>query len=97
MRAVWRLFANGTVIPPEHVSERPFVSSVVTLFGGFGHFFFVISMSAAIELALLPEWPDHVGGPLVFFFGLALPCGELALVGDGVSDKARSLRRVPFC
>jgi hypothetical protein len=102
VRALWRVFASGTVIPPELVNERPVVAWVVSLAGSAGHFFFVISMSAAIDLALLPEWPDDIGG-LGFVFGLALLsyliallCGELALVGNGVSDEARALRSGPF-
>jgi hypothetical protein len=97
------VIANGTVIPPELVHERPVVASLVTLAGGFGHFFFVISMSAAIDIAFLPEWPEDTGGPMAFVVSLALLsylvallCGELALVGDGVSDAARASRRVPL-
>jgi hypothetical protein len=99
-RAIRRLIAIGTVIPPNLVSERPVVAWVVSLAGGAGHFFFVILMSAAIDIALLPEWPDDSGAPFVFVFYLAsfsyliaLLCGELALVGDGVSDAARCAAR----
>jgi len=95
-RAIRRLIAIGTVIPPDLVSERPVVAWVVSLAGGAGHFFFVILMSVVIDVALLPAWPDDIGGPFLFVFGLAyfsyliaLLCGELALVGDGVSDAAR--------
>lgn len=95
-RAIRRFFRDGTVIRPELVSERPVVSFVVTLFGGFGHFWFVITMSAAIGIALAPEWPEEakkIAGPLMLGFlcyFVALSCGELALVGNGVSDKARA-------
>jgi hypothetical protein len=95
-RACRRLFANGTVIPPELIDERPVVAWVATLAGGLGHFFFVISMSVAFEISLEPERGEDVGGPLAFAFMLtlllyviALLCCELALVGDGVSDAAR--------
>jgi len=96
VRALHRVFASGTVVPPELVHERPVVASVTTLAGALGHVFFVLSMSVAIDLALLPEWPDDSGGPIMFLFSLnlfsylvALLCGELALVGNGVSDAAR--------
>jgi hypothetical protein len=96
-RALRRVIVNGTVIPPELVHERPVVAWVVTVAGGLGHFFFVISISVAIDIALLPEWPEDVGGPIVFvnslallLYLIALLCGELALVGDGVSDAARA-------
>jgi hypothetical protein len=99
VRALRRLVISGTVIPPELVNERPVVAWVVSLAGGAGHFFFVILMSVAIDLALMPEWPDDIGGPLAFVSGLALLsyliallCAELALVGDGVSDAARRER-----
>lgn len=102
-RALRRVVANGTVIPPELVHERPVVAWVVSLAGAVGHFFFVIVMSVAIDLALLPVWPDDIGGPFVFVFSLALLsyliallCGELALVGDGVSDAARASGRIPL-
>ena len=102
-RAFRRLFANGTVIPPELVHERPVVAWVVTLAGGLGHFFFVISMSAVFEIALEPERGEDVGGPLggafiltLLLYVIALLCGELALVGDGKSDAARGLRSGPF-
>ena len=56
---------------------------------------FVIAVTLP-DVALLPAWPDDIGGPVLFVFGLAyfsyliaLLCGELALVGDGVSDAAR--------
>ena len=76
--------------------ERPVVAWVVTLAGGLGHFFFVISMSAVFEIALEPERAEDVGGQIAFafiltllFYVIALLCGELALVGDGKSDAAR--------
>ena len=59
LRAIRRLIANGTVIPPELVSERPIVSFVVTLFGGFAHLFFILTMAIAIGIALAPEWPEE--------------------------------------
>jgi len=103
-RAFRRLFANGTVIPPELVHERPVVAWVVTLAGGFGHFFFVISTSAIFEILLEPERGEDVGGPVagavmltLLLYVIALLCGELALVGDGKSDAARALRSGPFC
>ncbi|HEY6123124.1 MAG TPA: hypothetical protein VIV63_00620 [Steroidobacteraceae bacterium] len=96
-RALRRLVASGTVLPPELVQERPVVAWVVSLVGAFGHFCFVISMSAAFEIALEPARGEDVGGPLAFAFMLALLaylgallCGELALVGDGESDAARA-------
>ena len=98
LRAIRRLFRDGAVIQPELVSERPVVSFVVTLFGGFGHFWFVITMSAAIGIALAPEWPEEakkIAGPLLLgllSYFIALMCGELALVGTGESDKARASR-----
>jgi len=102
VRAIRRVFANGTVISPELVHERPVVAGVVSLVGGLGHFFFVISMSVAIDIAA-SGWPEDAGGPIAFFFCLALLtyliallCGELALVGDGVSDRARALRSGPI-
>jgi hypothetical protein len=103
-RAVRRVFADGTVIPPELVHERPVVAKVVTLAGGLGHFFFVLVMSFVFDIALGAEWPDDAGGPIVFLFSLSLLpylisllCGELALVGDGVSDAARGMRSGPIC
>ena len=102
-RAFRRLFANGTVIPPELVHERPVVARVVTLAGGLGHFFFVISTSAIFEIVLEPERGEDVGGPVagafmltLLFYVIALLCGELALVGDGKSDASRGLRSGPF-
>ncbi|HYJ42229.1 MAG TPA: hypothetical protein VEW08_15660 [Steroidobacteraceae bacterium] len=102
-RAFRRLFGTGTVIPPELVHERPVVAWVVTLAGGFGHFFFVISVSAAFEIALEPERGEDVGGPLagafiltLLLYLIALLCAELALVGDGKSDASRGLRSGPF-
>ena len=74
------------------------MSFVVTLFGGFGHFCFVITMNAAIGIALAPEWPEEakkIAGPLLLgllSYFIALSCGELALVGNGESDKARASR-----
>ena len=96
LRAIRRLFRDGTVIRPELVSERPVVSFVVALFGGFGHFFFVITMIGFIGIALAPEWPDEAGKiavpllPGLVSYFIALSCGELALVGNGESDKARA-------
>lgn len=98
LRAIRRLFRDGTVIRPELVSERPVVSFVVTLFGGFGHFFFVITLIGFIGIALAPEWPDEakkIAGPLLLgllSYFIALSCGEIALVGNGESDKARASR-----
>jgi hypothetical protein len=98
LRAIRRLFANGTVIPPELVSERPIVSFVVTLFGGFAHLFFILTMAMAIGIALAPEWPEEakkILGPwlagMAFYF-IALWCGEIALVGNGESDNARAAK-----
>ena len=99
VRAIRRLISIGTVIPPDLVSGRPALAWVVSLAGGSGHFFFLILMSVAIDVAFLPAWPDDVGGPFLFVFGLAffsyliaLLCGEVALVGDGISDTARHKR-----
>lgn len=84
------------MIRPELVSERPVVSFVVALFGGFGHFWFVITMWAAIDIALAPEWPEEakkIAGLLMLgllSYFIALSCGELALAGSGASDKARA-------
>ena len=98
-RALHRVLNLGTVIPPELVHERPVVAWAVTLAGGVGHFFFVIVMSIVIDLAAGAEFPDDGGGPIAFFIGLtmlpyliALLCAELALVGDGVSDAARTAK-----
>jgi len=102
VRAIRRLFANGTVISPELVSERPVVSFVVTLFGSFGHFFFIFTMAIAIGIALAPEWPEEakkIFGPWVVglaCYFIALWCGELALVGNGESDTVRAARSGPF-
>ena len=96
VRAVRRLVANGHVIPPELVSERRVVSFVVTLFGGFGHFFFLITMSGALGIALAPEWPEEgkkIVGPLLAglaAYFIALWCAEGALVGNGESDRTRA-------
>ncbi len=49
---------NGSVIPPELVSERPIVSFVVTLFGGFA-ISFRNHDGHAIGIALAPEWPEE--------------------------------------
>jgi len=101
-RAIRRLIAQGTVIPRELVSERRVVSFVVTLFGGFGHFWFLITMSAAIGIALAPEWPEEAGkivGPLalgLICYFIALWCGEWALVGNGESDKQK-MGTDPIC
>jgi len=102
-RAFRRLFANGTAIPPELVHERPVVAWVVTLAGGFGHFFFVISTSAIFQIVLEPERGEDVGGPVggafmltLLLYVIALICGELALVGDGKSDAAHASRSGPF-
>jgi hypothetical protein len=95
IRAICRCIANGTVIPPALVHERPVVAGVVTLAGGIGHFFFVISMAAAIGIALALEWPEEAGkilGPILaafFFYFIALCCGELALVGNAEPDPPR--------
>lgn len=103
LRALRRLFRNGTVIPPELVGERPVVSLVVTLFGSFAHLFFLLTMAMAIGIALAPEWPEEakkILGPLVvglMSYFVALWCGELALVGDGRSDAAEELRSGPIC
>jgi hypothetical protein len=103
-RAFRRLFANGTVIPPELVHERPVVAWVLTLSGAFGHFFFVISTSAIFQIVLEPERGDDAGGPVggafmltLLLYVIALLCGELALVGDGESDAARATRSGPIC
>jgi hypothetical protein len=100
-RAIRRLIANGTVIPPELVSERPVVSFVVCLFGGFAHLFFILTMAMAIGIALAPEWPEEgkkILGPLMVglaSYFIALWCCEIALVGNGESDKARAARSGP--
>lgn len=102
IRAFLRLSSDGTILPPQLVHERPVVASVVTLAGVIGHFFFVLSMSAAIQIALTEQWPEDAGGPILFFNGLALlsylialHCGEWALVGDGISDAERIARSGP--
>ena len=98
IRALRRVFVNGTVISRELVSERPVVSFVVTLFGGFGHLLFLFTMAGAIGIALAPEWPEEgkkILGPLMVglaFYFIARWCGELALVGNGESDTARAAR-----
>ncbi|HEV7607907.1 MAG TPA: hypothetical protein VGO61_11250 [Steroidobacteraceae bacterium] len=95
IRAIWRFVANGTVIPPVLVHERHVVASVVTFAGGLGHFFFLISMGGAIDLALLPVWPEEAGKIFIaaivalLFYLVALLSGELALVGNGQPDPPR--------
>jgi hypothetical protein len=112
IRAIRRFAANGTVIPPALVHERPVVAGVVTLAGGFGHCFFVISMAVAIGIALAPEWPEEAGkiaGPILaalFLYFIALWGGEFMKKGtdlfiDGTpsqGDAPRILknRSVPF-
>jgi hypothetical protein len=95
-RAIRRLVKRGALIPAELIRERPVVAGIVTVAGAFGHLWFVLRMSVAIDLALRPEWPDDVGGPMALIFGLAmlsyliaLLCGELALVGKGRPDPLR--------
>jgi hypothetical protein len=96
IRAIRRVFRNGTVIPPRLVGERPVVTFVVTVFGVIGHLFFVITTSAAIAIALAPEWPEEAKKIVGFLavglmaYLIALACGELALVGDGESDQPRA-------
>lgn len=96
VRAIRRRIVSGTVIPAGFVGERPVVAFIVTLAGVCALFFKVIVMVAAIEIALAPEWPEEAKKIAIFviagmFFDLiALLCGELALVGDGRSDAARS-------
>jgi hypothetical protein len=100
IRAMRRVVTKGTVIPPELVHERPVVAGVVTLAGGIGHFFFVISMAVAIGIALAPEWPEEAGKILLpilaafFFYFIALWCAELALVGNGQPDPPRASREL---
>ena len=95
-RALWRLVRNGTVIPPVLVHERHVVAGVVTFTGALGHFFFLISMAGAIDLALVPVWPDEAGKIFIaaivalLFYVVALLSGELALVGSGEPDPPRA-------
>ncbi len=101
-RALRRLFITGTLIRAELLHERPVVAGIATLASGLGHFFFTISMAAAIQIALAPEWPDEAGKIAIFIVGaffwylIALLCGELVLVGNGESDAARGARSGPF-
>lgn len=96
IRALWRLVRNGTVIPPVLVHERRVVAGVVSIAGGLGNFFFLISMSGAIDIALAPEWPDEAGKigiaaiVALLFYLVALLSGELALVGNGRPDPPRA-------
>jgi hypothetical protein len=102
-RALRRLFVTGTLIRSELLDERPIVTGVVMFASFLGHFFFTITMAAAIDIALAPEWPDEAGKIAIFVVGalfwyvIALLCGELALVGKGESDAARAARSGPFC
>jgi len=78
------------------VGERPVVAFIVTLAGVIAFVIKALVATAAVDLALAPEWPDEAGKIATFamaamFFDLiALLCGELALVGDGRSDAARA-------
>ena len=96
LRAIRRRFGSGTVIPAELVLERPIVAGIVTLAGVIAFIFKFIFATAAIDIALAPEWPDEAGKIATFgmaamlFDVIALLCGELALVGDGRSDAARA-------
>jgi hypothetical protein len=99
IRALRRRWAMGTVILVDLVRERPIVAGLVTLAGGFGHLCFAILLTATIDIALAPEWPDDIGGPFALFFFstlfwyvIALLCGEFVLVGSGESDAARASR-----
>jgi hypothetical protein len=99
IRALRRRRAIGAVIAAELVRERPIVAGIVTLAGGFGHLCFAILLTATIDIALAPQWPDDVGGPFALFFFstlasylIALLCGEFVLVGSGESDAARASR-----
>ena len=95
IRALLRLGRNGTVISPVLVHERRFIAGVVTFAGGLGNFFFLISMSGFIDLALLSVWPDEAGKIFIaaivalLFYLVALLAGELALVGNGEPDPPR--------
>jgi hypothetical protein len=101
-RALRRRIVSGTVIPTELISERPTVAGLVTLAGGIGHFFSALFVMSAIDIALAPEWPDEAGKIIVlaivamFFYLIALLCGEAALVGNGESDTARAARSGPI-
>jgi hypothetical protein len=96
LRAISRRIATGTVIPAGLVGERPVVAFVVTLAGVIAFFLKAIVATAALEIALAPEWPDEAGKIATFVLAaiifdlIALLCGELALVGDGRSDSARA-------
>jgi hypothetical protein len=92
IRALRRRIADGAVIPIELVNERPTVAGLVTLAGGVGHLFLALFVAAVIDLVLAPVWPEEGGKIIIlvmvamFFYLIALLCGELALVGDGESD-----------
>jgi hypothetical protein len=95
-RALRRMMKRGVLLPAELMRTRPVVTGVVTVAGAFGHLWFVLCMSVAIDLALRPEWPGDVGGPLTLIFAMALLsyliallCGELALIGNGRPDPPR--------
>lgn len=96
LRAIWRRIATGTVIPAALVGERPVIAFIVTLAGVIAFFLKALVATAAIDIALAPEWPDEAGKIATFalaamiFDLIALLCGELALVGDGRSDAARA-------
>jgi hypothetical protein len=96
LRAIRRGLRHGTVIAPALVSRRPVSGFVVTFFGVIGHFFFIVTMSMAIAIALAPEWPEEakkIVGPLalgLFSYLIALWCGELALARNGQSDEGRA-------
>ena len=95
IRAIRRRIVGGAVIPIELVTERPTVSGLVTLAGGIGHLFLALFLASAIDLALAPVMPEESGKIMIlvmvamFFYLIALLCGELALVGNGESDTAR--------
>lgn len=101
-RALRRLFVTGTLIHSDLLRERQIVTGVVMFASFLGHFFFTITMTAVIDIALAPEWPDEAGKIAIvvvgafFWYVIALLCGELALVGNGESDAAKAARSGPF-
>jgi len=101
-RAIRRRIVSGTVIPAELIDERPTVTGLVTLAGVIGHLFLALFVASAIDIALAPVWPDEAGKIIIlvmaamFFYLVALLCGELALVGNGKTDAALSTGSGPI-
>jgi hypothetical protein len=103
IRAVRRQIVGGTVIPTGLITERPTVAGLVTLAGGIGHLFLALFVVSAVDLALTPVMPEEGGQIMIlvmvamFFYLIALLCGELALVGNGESDAARTAKPGRIC